>query len=60
MTSVRRFIRGGLALPFLRGLPLAHYGLEWILPPVSLAHPLDDGLAVAVTRSLDETAAELG
>ncbi|HQY90113.1 FAD-dependent oxidoreductase, partial [Caldilinea sp.] len=50
----------GLASPFLRGLPLADYGLEWILPPVSLAHPLDDGSAVAVTRSLDETAAELG
>jgi len=50
----------GLASPFLRNLPLTAYGLEWILPPVSLAHPLDDGSAVAVTRSLDETAAELG
>jgi len=50
----------GLASPFFRGLPLAGYGLEWILPPVSLAHPLDDGSAVAVTRSLDETAAGLG
>jgi phytoene dehydrogenase-like protein len=50
----------GLASPFFRGLPLADYGLEWILPPVSLAHPLDGGSAVAVTRSLDETAADLG
>ncbi len=50
----------GLASPFLRYLPLADFGLEWILPPVSLAHPLDNGRAVAVTRSLDETAAELG
>ncbi|MBE2237359.1 MAG: NAD(P)/FAD-dependent oxidoreductase [Caldilineaceae bacterium] len=50
----------GLASPFLRGLPLADYGLEWILPPVSLAHPLENGDAVAVTRSLDETAADLG
>ncbi len=50
----------GLASPFFRDLPLARYGLEWILPPVSLAHPLDDGSAVAITRSLDETAAGLG
>lgn len=50
----------GLASPFFRDLPLANYGLEWILPPVSLAHPLDDGSAIAVTRSLDETVAGLG
>ena len=31
-----------------------------MLPPVSLAHPLDGGEAVAVTRSLDATAAEMG
>lgn len=50
----------GLASPFFCSLPLADYGLEWILPPVSLAHPLDGGAAVAVTCSLDETAADLG
>jgi len=50
----------GLASPFFRNLSLAGYGVEWILPPVSLAHPLDDGRAVAVTRGLDETAAGLG
>ena len=50
----------GIASPFLRNLPLASYGLEWILPPVALAHPLDDGAAVAVTSSLAETAANLG
>ncbi len=50
----------GLASPFFRDLPLAGFGLEWILPPVSLAHPLDDGSAITVTRSLDETAAGLG
>ncbi len=44
----------GLASPFFRSLPLAEHGLEWLLPPVSLAHPLDDGTAVAVTRSLDD------
>ncbi|GHO97536.1 FAD-dependent oxidoreductase [Reticulibacter mediterranei] len=41
--------------PFLRTLPLAHYGLEWIHPPVPLAHPLDDGSAVLLERSLDTT-----
>lgn len=50
----------GIASPFFRALPLANYGLEWILPPISLAHPLDDGTAVAVTSSLDETATGLG
>ena len=50
----------GLASPFFRNLPLADDGLEWLLPPVSLAHPLEDGSAVAVTRLLDETAAGLG
>lgn len=50
----------GVASPFFRSLPLANYGLEWIAPPVSLAHPLDDGAAVAVITSLAETAANLG
>ncbi|MFO7635199.1 MAG: NAD(P)/FAD-dependent oxidoreductase [Caldilinea sp.] len=50
----------GLASPFFRNLSLVAEGLEWILPPASLAHPLDGGTAVAVTRSLDETAGELG
>ena len=50
----------GIASSFFRTLPLAEYGLEWILPPVSLAHPLDDGTAVSATRSVEETAAGLG
>ena len=50
----------GLMSPFFRNLPLAQYGLEWIVPEVSLAHPLDGGRAVAVLRSVEETAASLG
>ena len=50
----------GLASPFLRSLPLAENGLAWITPHVALAHPLDGGRAVTVTRSMDETAAGLG
>src|SRR5688572_26212111 len=33
----------GLASPFFRTLPLASYGLEWVHPPLPLAHPFDDG-----------------
>src|SRR5437868_2095739 len=32
--------------PAFRSFPLADYGLEWIEPPVPLAHPLDDGTCV--------------
>src|SRR3954471_690293 len=46
--------------PFFRSLPLADYGLEWIQPPVAVAHPLDDGSAAALYPSLDDTCAGLG
>src|SRR5918992_804799 len=46
--------------PLFRSLPLAEHGLEWIQPPSALAHPFDDGSAVTLERSLDETAAGLG
>jgi phytoene dehydrogenase-like protein len=50
----------GVASPFMRSLPLAEHGVEWIHPPAPLAHPLDDGTAVVLERSVDETAAGLG
>jgi len=50
----------GMASPFLRSLPLAEYGLEWALPPVAVAHPLDDGPAVLADNSLEQTALGLG
>jgi phytoene dehydrogenase-like protein len=46
--------------PVFRALPLAAHGLEWIEPPVMVAHPLDDGGAACVYRSVDETAHGLG
>jgi len=49
-----------VASPFFRTLPLAQYGLEWIEPPISLAHPFDGGTAAAVVRSLEDTASGLG
>jgi phytoene dehydrogenase-like protein len=49
-----------LASPFFRELPLAEHGLKWIQPPAALAHPLDDGSAVLLERSLERTCAHLG
>lgn len=46
--------------PFFARLALADHGLAWIHPAVPLAHPLDDGTAVVVDRSLQRTAAALG
>jgi phytoene dehydrogenase-like protein len=48
------------ASPFFRSLPLADFGLELVESPAALAHPLDDGSAVVVERSLEETAERLG
>jgi phytoene dehydrogenase-like protein len=48
------------ASPFLRSLGLERYGLEWRRAEVDLAHPLDDGSAAVLVRSLEETAAGLG
>src|SRR5262249_51908491 len=45
-----------LASPFFNDLPLADHGLEWIHPPLPLAHPLDDGTAAVLDRSVDVTA----
>jgi phytoene dehydrogenase-like protein len=49
-----------LASPFLRSLPLADHGLELVHPETPLAHPLDDGSAVLLERSVEETADGLG
>ncbi len=46
--------------PFFRTLPLHQHGLKWIHPGAPLAHPLDDGTAVVLRRSLDETCRGLG
>ncbi|HXJ92014.1 MAG TPA: NAD(P)/FAD-dependent oxidoreductase [Terriglobia bacterium] len=49
-----------VASPFFRQLPLVAHGLDWIEPPAAVAHPLDDGSAVVVERSIELTAAQLG
>jgi phytoene dehydrogenase-like protein len=48
------------ASPFLRSLELGRHGLEWLWPEVGLAHPLDDGSAGVMVRSVEETARGLG
>jgi phytoene dehydrogenase-like protein len=48
------------ASPFFRQLPLEDHGLRLVHPDAPLAHPLDDGTAVMLDRSVDETAAGLG
>ena len=50
----------GMGSPFFRTLPLAEYGLEWIQPDLPLAHPFEDGTAVALHQSLDCTAQNMG
>ncbi|HEU0025003.1 MAG TPA: NAD(P)/FAD-dependent oxidoreductase [Thermoleophilaceae bacterium] len=46
--------------PFLGSLPLAEHGLELVQPDAPLAHPLDDGSAVLLERSVDATAVSIG
>lgn len=46
--------------PFLKSLPLADFGLEFVQPELALAHPLDDGTAAVMQRSLDATVDGLG
>ena len=48
------------ASPFLRELDLSRHGLRWREPLVDCAHPLDDGSAGVLYRSIDRTADGLG
>jgi phytoene dehydrogenase-like protein len=50
----------GLLSPFFRKLPLDEHGLDWVPFPASVAHPLDDGPAPVLYRSLERTAERLG
>ena len=48
-----------ISSPFFRNLPLERYGLEWKFPPSALAHPLDDGSAIILKKSVKDTAETL-
>jgi phytoene dehydrogenase-like protein len=45
----------GVGSPFLRSLPLADHGLDWVQPEIPLAHPLEEGAGI-LERSLFATA----
>lgn len=47
----------GVVSPAYRALSAA---IDWVTPPVAMAHPLDDGTAVALHNSLEATAAQFG
>jgi phytoene dehydrogenase-like protein len=46
--------------PAFRRWPLEDHGLQWIFAPIEVAHPLDDGSAVALYRDVSKTAAGMG
>jgi len=48
------------ASPYLRTLGLERHGLRLVHPPAPLAHPLDDGGAAMLERSVAATAETLG
>lgn len=50
----------GILSPAFDDLRLTDHGLEWLLPEVQLAHPLDDGSAGALYLDIERTADELG
>jgi phytoene dehydrogenase-like protein len=54
------FHPGAVTSPFFRSLDLEAHGLEWRWPEIDLAHPLDDGSAATMVRSLEQTVAGLG
>src|ERR1700726_3974827 len=45
-----------LSSPVFQTFPLADYVLEWIQPPVPVAHPIDEETAVIADRSVEKTA----
>ena len=47
------------ASPVVQGMRLEDHGLRWVHAPTVLAHVLDDGRGVLLSRDLDETAASV-
>jgi phytoene dehydrogenase-like protein len=46
--------------PFFKNLSLTNHGLEFVFSPAQLAHPFDDGTALLLHRSVEETSRQLG
>ncbi|QJD97038.1 NAD(P)/FAD-dependent oxidoreductase [Mucilaginibacter robiniae] len=49
-----------VASPYLKNLPLANYGLEYLYPEIAAAHPFDDGTTAYLQGTVAQTAAGLG
>jgi phytoene dehydrogenase-like protein len=49
-----------VASPWFRGAGLERHGLELVHPEVCLAHPLDDGRAAVLHRSIEDTVEGFG
>jgi phytoene dehydrogenase-like protein len=54
------FVPMTVASPAMRELELERDGLEWINPPVVVAHPFPDGTAIALHRDVAPTVRSLG
>ncbi|MCI0616965.1 NAD(P)/FAD-dependent oxidoreductase [bacterium] len=50
----------GFISPFFKALPLQEYGLEWIESPLALVHPFDHEPAAFLSKSIQQTAENLG
>ena len=50
----------GASSPLFTQWPLREHGLEWIDPPLALAHPFDDGPPARLERCIEATASSLG
>ena len=50
----------GYLSPYFKQLDLERYGLKWVFPEVSVAHPLDGEQAVILEKSVEKTASHLG
>lgn len=46
--------------PFFSKLPLESFGLDWVFPQLSLAHPLENASASYLSTSVSDSAASLG
>lgn len=49
----------GASSPVLTSLPLGEHGLDWIQPPIALAHPFDSGAPALLARDIATTANSL-
>lgn len=49
-----------MASPYFQSLPLGEHGLKFLYPEIALAHPFDDGSAIQLLPSLQDTATGLG